>query len=39
MIKVHEDVHELIRKQADRLGMTIIDYMRFLAYSNKKKAK
>jgi len=39
MIKVHEDVHELIKTQAERLGMTIMDYVRFLAYTNDKKGK
>ena len=37
MIKVHDDVHKLLKEQADRVAMTMIDYMRFLAYSNRKK--
>ena len=39
MIKVHDDVHKLIKEQADRLGMSMMDYMRFLAYKNKSKLK
>ena len=39
MIKVHEDVHTLIKEQASQLGMNMMDYMRYLAYKNKKKGK
>jgi len=39
MIKVHEDVHKLLKGQAERVGMTLMDYMRFLAYTQKNKGK
>jgi len=36
-IKIHKDVWELFRDQAKALDMTIIDYMRYLAYKQKNK--
>ena len=36
VIKVHEDVHTLIKEQALAVGLNMMDYMRFLAYKNKK---
>ena len=36
-IKLHEDVWELLKLQATELNMSIIDYMRYLAYAQKNK--
>ena len=36
-IKLHKDVWELIKQNASRLNMTIIDYMRYIAYKEHKK--
>lgn len=37
MIKVDEDVHILLKDQARALGLSLMDYMRTLAYKNKRK--
>jgi len=38
-IKVHEDTWTLLRGQARELNMTMIDYMRYLAYMQKNTRK